>query len=88
MSEFFQPVWCDEYGITNYPYILKGTVSKDGYFVNIEEPEDFQKKWPSVATSFVAASEETTPRRLTHDEVKALVAQRKPSVREALKPSR
>jgi hypothetical protein len=85
MSEYFQPAGCDELGNTHFPWILKGIVSKDGYTVEIEEPEEFKASWPDVATSFVASSDDTTPRRLTPDEVKALVAQRRPSIREKLR---
>ena len=88
MSQYFQPVSCDEFGNTHYPYILKGTVSEDGYSVRIEEPAEFKEKWPTVATHFVAASDETMPRRLTVEEVKRLTAQNRPSVRQTLRADR
>lgn len=84
MHNYFAPQWCDEQGNTYYPYILKGTVTDDGYSVRVEAPEDFKANWPTIATSFVAYSDDMNPRRLSSEEVRRIVALGRRTVREEL----
>lgn len=82
--QYFGPASCDEFGNTNYPYILKGKISRDGWSVVVEEPAAFAEKWPTVSTSYVARSEDETPRQLTNEEVEAFVGEGRKSVRDEL----
>lgn len=71
--EFFGPARCDEFGNTEYSYVISGFYNEEEGVIIVTAPDECRLSWPTISEAHMARYDNGPARKLDNEEVMALL---------------